>query len=58
MLTRRAGEADSVLVLADGDVVGGAGLAEAGADTVELGTDGRLLVEHGRRSKATRQDGR
>jgi acetyl-CoA carboxylase beta subunit len=40
MLTRRAGEADSVLVLADGDVVGGAGLAEAGADTVELGTDG------------------
>jgi hypothetical protein len=47
MLSRRSDEAHSVLVLADGDVLGGAGFAEAGADTVKLGADGGLLGWHG-----------
>jgi len=40
MLSRRPDEPHEVFVLGDSDVVGGAGLAEAGADPIEFGADG------------------
>jgi hypothetical protein len=51
MFPRRPDQAQNVVVLGDGDVVGGASLAEARADTVKLSADGRSVVRHGRLRK-------
>jgi len=40
MLARRPNETNNIIALTDHDEVGGAGLAEARADPVELGADG------------------